>query len=247
MSDALARDAGGGPVRATTLREGAFHALRRAILAGELAPGARLLETELAARLGVSRNPIREALARLESEGLVRSIPNQGARVIRPQPAQVQDALLVRAQLELLAVRLAMRQPGPARFAPLVPVVAQMRALADAAAPPDAEAYGRMNLLDITFHERLVGCAQSESLEHTWTAAAPLDLIFAHIIAVQLDGVPEDDRLLRDAESHARLLGALQSGDAARGEAAIKEHFTVPSRSGLVSLDAASVAILGWA
>ena len=110
MIDAQAKTPGSPPVRATTLREEAYHALRRAILSGELAPGARLQETELAARLGVSRNPVREALARLEAQGLVRSIPNQGARVIRPLPAQVQDALLVRAQLELLAVRLALTQ-----------------------------------------------------------------------------------------------------------------------------------------
>ena len=107
MIDAQARTPGSRTaVRATTLREEAYYALRRAILAGQLAPGARLQETELAATLGVSRNPVREALARLEAQGLVRSIPNQGARVIHPLPAQVQDALLVRAQLELLAVRL---------------------------------------------------------------------------------------------------------------------------------------------
>ena len=116
MIDVQARTPGSPPVRATTLREEAFHALRRAILSGQLAPGARLQETELAEMLGVSRNPVREALARLESQGLVRSIPNQGARVIHPLPTQVQDALLVRAQLELLAVRLALRKARLGQF-----------------------------------------------------------------------------------------------------------------------------------
>ena len=130
MIDAQARTPGSPPVRATTFREEAFHALRRAILSGQLAPGARLQETELAASLGVSRNPVREALARLEGQGLVRSIPNQGARVIRPLPAQVQDALLVRAQLELLAVRLALRKARLCQFDQLAGIVAQMQALA---------------------------------------------------------------------------------------------------------------------
>ena len=246
MIDVQARTPGSPPVRATTLREEAFLALRSAILSGKLAPGARLLETELAASLGVSRNPVREALARLESQGLVRSIPNQGAHVVRPLSAQVQDALLVRAQLELLAVRLAMRQSGSARFARLVPLVAQMQALASDPAPPDANAYGRMNLLDVAFHEQLVGCAESESLQRTWIAAAPLDLIFAHGITVLLEHVSERTGLVRDAETHVQLLGALQSDDAARAEMAIKEHFTAPPRSGMVSLGAASILILGW-
>ena len=129
MIDVQARTPGSPLVRATTLREEVFHALRRAILAGQLAPGARLQETELATSLGVSRNPVREALARLEAQGLVRSIPNQGAHVIRPLPAQVQDALLIRAQLELLAVRLALRKARLCQFDHLAVIVAQMQAL----------------------------------------------------------------------------------------------------------------------
>ena len=140
MSDAQARTPGNPRVRATTLREEAYHALRRAILSGELAPGARLQETELAASLGVSRNPVREALARLESQGLVRSIPNQGARVIHPLPTQVQDALLVRAQLELLSVRLALRKARLGQFDHLAGIVAQMQALARVQRFPNATA-----------------------------------------------------------------------------------------------------------
>ncbi|MCX6030868.1 MAG: GntR family transcriptional regulator [Chloroflexi bacterium] len=246
MSDASLRNPDGSPLRATTLREGAFLALRRAVLSGQLAPGARLLETELAERLGMSRNPVREALARLEAHGLVRAIPNQSARVIRPQPAQVQDALLVRAQLELLAVRLVMRKAGSDRFAGLAAIVAQMQALADDPTPPDAAAFGRMNLLDAEFHEHLVACAESESLQRTWTVAAPLDLIFAHDIAALLEHVAERAGLVSDAEKHVRLLAGLRSGDLAQAEAALKEHFTQPPRAGMIALDAASVAVLGW-
>ena len=93
----------------------------------------------MAETLGISRNPVREALARLEGQGLVRSIPNQGARVIHPLPAQVQDALLVRAQLELLAVRLALRKARLGQFDQLAGIVAQMQALAgeSQASPPE--------------------------------------------------------------------------------------------------------------
>jgi DNA-binding GntR family transcriptional regulator len=260
MITAQAGSSGGHPVRATTLREEVFRALRRAILAGQLAPGARLQETELAAGLGVSRNPVREALARLEAQGLVRSIPNQGARVISPLLAQVQDALLVRAQLELLAVRLALRKARLCQFDELAGIVAQMQAMAsESQAFPraqslpredwtptfgDAGVHGRMNLLDTAFHESLVASAESESLQHTWKAAAPLDLIFVHNMAVS--PTYADRAALGDAEKHARLLAALRSCHATRAEAALREHFIAAPSEGTVSLDAASAAILGW-
>jgi DNA-binding GntR family transcriptional regulator len=260
MIIAQSGSSGDRPVRARTLREEVFHALRRAILAGQLAPGARLQETELAACLGVSRNPVREALARLEAQGLVRSIPNQGARVISPMPAQVQDALLVRAQLELLAVRLALRKARLCQFDELAGIVAQMQALASesqAFSPAQslphndgtptfggAGIHGRMNLLDTAFHESLVGSAESESLQHTWNAAAPLDLIFVHNMAVS--PTYADRAALADAEKHARLLAALRSCHATCAEAALKEHFIAAPSEGMVSLDAASAAILGW-
>jgi DNA-binding GntR family transcriptional regulator len=245
MSDAQARTPGGPPVRATTLREEAYYALRRAILSGQLAPGARLQETELAASLGVSRNPVREALARLESQGLVRSIPNQGARVIHPLPTQVQDALLVRAQLELLAVRLALRKARLGQFDQLAGIVAQMQALAreSQASAPEAGVHGRMNLLDIAFHEGLVASADSESLQHTWNAAAPLDLIFVYNMAA---ATYADRAATADAEKHTGLLAALRSCNATVAEAALKDHFIAAPREGMVSLDAASAAILGW-
>ena len=261
MITAQAGSSGGHPVRATTLREEVFRALRRAIVAGQLAPGARLQETELAVGLGVSRNPVREALARLEAQGLVRSIPNQGARVISPLPAQVQDALLVRAQLELLAVRLALRKARLCQFDELAGIVAQMQALASESQvfpraqsqPPrsdgtptfgDAGVHGRMNLLDTAFHESLVASAESESLQHTWNAAAPLDLIFVHNMAVS--PTYADRAAQADAEKHARLLAALRSCHATCAEAALREHFIAAPAEGMVSLDAASAAILGW-
>lgn len=260
MTTAQADPFGGHRVRATTLREEVFRALRRAILAGQLAPGARLQESELAAGLGVSRNPVREALARLEAQGLVHSIPNQGARVISPVPAQVQDALLVRAQLELLAVRLALRKARLCQFDELAGIVAQMEALASESQAfakvqtpshtyetkpiGDASVHGRMNLLDMAFHESLVVSAESESLQHTWKAAAPLDLIFVHNMVVSPTYAGR--AALADAEKHARLLAALRSCHATSAEAALREHFVAAQSEGMVSLDAASAAILGW-
>ena len=89
------------------LRDVVFNTLRQAILKGELAPGERLMEIQLAERLGVSRTPIREAIRKLELEGLVLMIPRKGAEVARISEKSLRDVLEVRRSLEELAIELA--------------------------------------------------------------------------------------------------------------------------------------------
>lgn len=89
------------------LRDVVFHTLREAILKGELKPGERLMELQLAAKLGVSRTPIREAIRMLEQEGLAVTVPRKGAEVARMTEKDMEDVLVVRAALDGLAVELA--------------------------------------------------------------------------------------------------------------------------------------------
>ena len=89
------------------LRDVVFNTLRDAILKGELEPGERLMEIRLAERLGVSRTPIREAIRKLELEGLVIMIPRKGAEVADITEKSLRDVLEVRKALEELAVQLA--------------------------------------------------------------------------------------------------------------------------------------------
>ena len=89
------------------LRDVVFNTLRQAILRGELKPGERLMEIQLAERLGVSRTPIREAIRKLELEGLVLMIPRRGAEVAKISEKNLRDVLEVRRCLEELAVELA--------------------------------------------------------------------------------------------------------------------------------------------
>lgn len=89
------------------LRDVVFNTLRQAILRGELKPGERLMEIQLANRLGVSRTPIREAIRKLELEGLVLMIPRRGAEVAEITEKSLRDVLEVRRALEELAVALA--------------------------------------------------------------------------------------------------------------------------------------------
>ncbi|MDO5701805.1 MAG: GntR family transcriptional regulator [Lachnospiraceae bacterium] len=86
------------------LREVVFFTLRRQILRGELKPGERLMEISLANRLGVSRTPIREAIRKLESDGLVVMIPRRGAHVAKITRQELRDVLEVRKSLDVLAI-----------------------------------------------------------------------------------------------------------------------------------------------
>lgn len=89
------------------LRDVVFHTLREAILKGDLKPGERLMELQLAEKLGVSRTPIREAIRMLQQEGLAVTIPRKGAEVAKMTEKEMEDVLKIREALEVLAVQLA--------------------------------------------------------------------------------------------------------------------------------------------
>lgn len=101
------------------LRDVVFHTLREAILKGELKPGERLMELQLASKLGVSRTPIREAIRMLQQEGLAVTIPRRGAEVAKMTEKDMQDVLQIREALDILAVQVACRQINDAQIAEL--------------------------------------------------------------------------------------------------------------------------------
>ncbi len=96
----------------TTSADYAYQELRHKIITKQLKPGQRLPEVNIAVQMGVSRTPVREALRRLASEGLVIIIPISGARLAAPTAREIEDTFLVRDQLETLAIRLAAERIG---------------------------------------------------------------------------------------------------------------------------------------
>lgn len=98
------------------LRDVVFNTLRQAILRGEMEPGERLMEIQLAQKLGVSRTPIREAIRKLELEGLVIMIPRKGAEVAHITEKDMKDVLEVRCTLEELAMTLACKNVTPSQL-----------------------------------------------------------------------------------------------------------------------------------
>lgn len=96
-----------GPSKKINSEDAVYRKLKTAIRKRYIKQGSQLVEVALAQQLGVSRTPVRSAIKRLEAEGLVNSIPNRGAFVITPTQKEIEETLLVRAQLEIMATRLA--------------------------------------------------------------------------------------------------------------------------------------------
>lgn len=108
-----------------------YKKLKTAIRKRYIKQGSQLVEIALAQQLGVSRTPVRSAIKRLEAEGLVNSIPNRGAFVITPTQKEIEETFLVRAQLEIMAVRLTAKNITPKQIRELQDLVAQETAIFD--------------------------------------------------------------------------------------------------------------------
>ena len=111
----------------STIADRVFGQLRQAIVEGEIPPGSKISEPEMASRLGISRGPLREAMRRLESTNLVERRPNLGARVITLSNEQLIEIYLIREALEGMAARLAAERMSDARIADLKALLEQHR------------------------------------------------------------------------------------------------------------------------
>ncbi len=140
------------------LRDIVFQTLRNAIITGELQPGERLMETQLGEKLGVSRTPIREAIRKLELEGLVVMIPRKGAQVAQFTEKDIQDVLEVRAALEALSARLACKRMDDRSFLKLQLAIAEY---SYAAKNKDLET---MIEKDVEFHDIICMATQNDKL-----------------------------------------------------------------------------------
>jgi DNA-binding GntR family transcriptional regulator len=152
------------PVRTGTasLVDAAYEQIRRRILDNVWAPGHRALEQEVALALGMSRTPVREALVRLQAEGLVEVVPRHGMRVLPVSPTDMREIYEILTALECMAAELlARRKPSAKELAPLVKASQAMdRALA-------ADDLDRWAQADEQFHAQLVALAGNRLLQAT--------------------------------------------------------------------------------
>lgn len=140
------------------LRDVIFNTIREAIIAGELKPGERLMEVQLAEKMGVSRTPVREAIRKLELEGMVEMIPRKGAHVAEVSVKDIMDVLEVRASLDGLATSLAATRITPEEIKELKHVYTQF------VANVEKDNVSGTIKKDVEFHDVIYRASRNEKL-----------------------------------------------------------------------------------
>jgi DNA-binding GntR family transcriptional regulator len=201
-----------------TLWQRVHEHLRQEILDNRLPPGSELNEVALSRSLGVSRGPVREALGRLASEGLVTIRPRRGAVVTALSAQEFLAAYQVREALETLAIRLAVPRLGADDLARLQALVDEMVVHAD---EPDVEAFFRANA---AFHATFVEASGNAMLQET------MSRLLGQMGRYQMRSVALRGSLRRSTVEHKAILRAVRGGDADKAERLLGEHIRIPQR-----------------
>jgi DNA-binding GntR family transcriptional regulator len=208
----------GHGVRNLTLREQVLEYLREEILSNRLEPGAELNEAALSQSLGVSRGPVREAIGRLASEGLVRAIPRRGAIVTALTREEFVDAYQVREALETLAIRLAVPRFEPDDLAELRELHEEMVRHAEHG---EVKAFFDTNA---AFHRLFVDGSGNRKLQEVYRLL--MDQMGRYLArSLALRGT-----LAKSVAEHSAILEAVEVGDAERAVRLLADHIEVPQR-----------------
>jgi DNA-binding GntR family transcriptional regulator len=189
-----------------------YSALHEAIVATELQPGRQISENEIADKLGVSRTPVREALARLRDDQLVQIVPQLGTFVSRISVAGVDDAQFLREALECSAVRLAAERVDPSDMRGLNQLIERQEHARDAA---DANEFF---VLDDELHSTL---CELSGRPIAWTIVARAN---GHLNRVRRLSLAEPRYIAEMIAEHKEVVDAVGSGDADAAETALRHH-----------------------
>jgi DNA-binding GntR family transcriptional regulator len=207
------------------LSEEAYDVLRAAILGGRLAPGARIVEADIARQMAISRSPVREAVRKLEREGMVEYKPRRGTVVLGLSRADVADAYQLRAHLEAYGARLAATRATEQQLADLATFIERMRACAVANDLPQLVA------ADVEFHRSLCELSGSRRLVQVWLSLNPERwTLVSGLRATELS-------LEQIAERHWPIVAALRARTPERAEAIIRSHILELAERVLAGLD----------
>ncbi|MGH3148074.1 MAG: GntR family transcriptional regulator [Rubrobacter sp.] len=197
---------------------GVLERLRALIFTGEYGPEERLIEEQLAERLGVSRTPVRQALTALEAEGLVEIAPNRGATVRSFSVADVWDIYDLRAVLEGHAARRAAGRIRREALVRLGELAAEMEGLAGRFEDHEEEIRALV-ALNQEFHGTIVEASGNERLAHLIRRTVEIPLMFKAFF-----WYTPHERVISN-HYHRQILHALENGDADRAEIVMREHF----------------------
>lgn len=212
------------PTTYTPLRDEVLNTLRQALVGGSFAAGERIREVELAARLGVSRGTLREALRHLEQEGLVVTSPHRGTFVVNPTIDEIKDIYGLRIALESYAAEQAAQLATPEDLEALQSVVDDFNALASTGRAALAPRLG----LDLQFHELVCEASGNARLLRNWhELCAPLRLLLSAF----------EEPFMHSGEvvdQHQHVIDALRVGDGAAARAILINHL-LDSRDRMVA------------
>ncbi len=202
------------PLPFKSLRELVAANLRKGILEGILKPGQRIMDAEVAAEMGISRSPVREALRLLEKDGLVRSVPNRGTVVIELCGDDLVQLYGIRAVLEGLAAAWACRHITESQIEEQRNRCRAMEALFPFASDADRVEFLRK---DVEFHRELVSAARSPRLSDA------LQAVHLQIQLVMAAGSVLGSGAVNMRE-HDRILDAVAQGDTQAAECLARRH-----------------------
>ena len=201
------------------LRDLVFTTLRQAILKGELLPGERLMEIQLAEKMGVSRTPIREAIRKLEREGLVIMVPRKGAEVAGISEKMLRDVLEVRMTLEKLALRLAFKRQGTDLIEKLE---AAEQAFQDAI---EGEKLIDMAEADEQFHFLIYEAADNDKLREL------LNSLKENMYRYRLEYLKDENYRRSLMEEHNAIIEAFKANDLEKGLEVTDTHIANQERA----------------
>jgi DNA-binding GntR family transcriptional regulator len=205
--------------RPVPLRQSVYDALIDLIVGGELPPGQHMVETDLARQLGVSRQPIREALHRMEAEGWVDLRPSQGAFVHVPTNSEVDELLDVRALLEAETARLAAASTSPdpqTRPDPQTQLARLREICREGQAAAEADDFGAAVAANNAFHAEIAVIGGNATL------AELADIVGRRVQWYYRMVAPA--RGHGSWTEHAEMIDAIEAGDPERAQALARKH-----------------------
>ncbi|MCI6011740.1 MAG: GntR family transcriptional regulator [Firmicutes bacterium] len=194
------------------LREIVYEELKRQILIGEIAPGTRMMEVELADVMGVSRTPVREAIRKLEKEGLVTIEPRKGAYASNISIKDMVDVLEVRQGLEGMAAAIASGKITEQQKEELLQVIENYRVAVDSENVEEIIRY------DEKFHSMIVSISGNKTLIQVFSTVQELALRFRYIY------YDDFNRYENMPKEHQRIEEAIFSGDSEKARIAASDH-----------------------
>jgi DNA-binding GntR family transcriptional regulator len=190
----------------------AYKELKRIILEYRVPLGGKLNEGELAAALGISRTPVREAINRLEKEGLVQIFPQRGAFVVRFSEKDVFELFLIRENLEGLAARLAAERINEEN---LVKLESCIQGFQEPFTEKDVQRYAKE---DFRFHQTIVAVSDAQRL------IKMISTLYDHIRIFRLTTLGLSSRMKTSLAEHRLLIEAFQRRDSEQAEQMMRQH-----------------------